>query len=861
MRHSLLLLIIPVLLAAPLFVHAAQLSGLISVVHGGQPIVEGVEHYRSDFSLTNSYTFNFTWPNAVGNLQGQFYLIKGTFGALDGAPQPGVNYTSTNQSWASNVTSVTKSLGFQLGGTSLASGTYTLMVAELSNTSPANTMTWFASGGAEGTPPINYSFITFDYTAADRSDELPGALASVETATNATSGNGKVITDNAEVYRDELNPLNGTTDGFWRFRFNWPNAVANQQALLFVFRGPLGSLEGGAPAAGVNYGSTQQAWAAGENTIGKFINLPPLNHPSTSPSTYTVMVAEATASHNPGAAQKYAEWFASGGTQGSAPRRYSTLSFEFKGDRPTEPDPVIIIPGILGSWEKNGKLIIDPVLHTYDDLINTFVLNGFVEGDTIFSFPYEWRDTNIFTAGLLRDKINEVQAICGCDKVDIVAHSMGGLVARYYIQSGLYENDVDQLIFIATPHLGSPKAYLAWEGGEFGFQFRDNILEFILRQEARKKGFDDLFDYIQNRPVNSVQQLLPTFDYLLEQGIGLRPYPIAYPQNTFLENLNSNVASLLSSGVSIANVVGNTGAASTISVLRVVDSPSPPKWPHGYPEFFSNPLTDRGLEYGAGDDTVTLESARFVDSNVTEINAGHNAVVKASQALVYETLVGEAPAQVSNLQQDADLFLLLQVLSPVDIQIVAPDGKRLGKDFETGNEFDEIQGAFYSGFRTDNEYAVIPNPQNGEYKVLSQGTDNGGKYTLVSGYASPSGLVQQGVASHVLPGDTEEMTLTINNQSPEDLTIEDTTVVTYGTLLVHIEQAAMLGWIIDNKFKKLLNGTAKKAEKLSDQNRGFAEKALLYGLLVELRVGLKKGKINDEGSSLLKEDVEALLRE
>ena len=46
-----------------------------------------------------------------------------------------------------------------------------------------------------------------------------------------------------------------------------------------------------------------------------------------------------------------------------------------------------------------------------------------------------------------------------------MAHSMGGLVAREYTQSADYENDIDQLIFLGTPHRGSPKDYLAWEAG------------------------------------------------------------------------------------------------------------------------------------------------------------------------------------------------------------------------------------------------------------------------------------------------------------------------------------------------------------------------------------------------------------
>jgi len=48
------------------------------------------------------------------------------------------------------------------------------------------------------------------------------------------------------------------------------------------------------------------------------------------------------------------------------------------------PDPAIIIPGIMGSWEKDGAWQIDPIFHTYDNLIEAFVA---AVRDTIESDP------------------------------------------------------------------------------------------------------------------------------------------------------------------------------------------------------------------------------------------------------------------------------------------------------------------------------------------------------------------------------------------------------------------------------------------------------------------------------------------
>jgi virulence-associated protein VagC len=132
-------------------------------------------------------------------------------------------------------------------------------------------------------------------------------------------------------------------------------------------------------------------------------------------------------------------------------------------------DPLVIVPGIMGSAEEMvGKdLVLDPILHSYDEMVDSLKDNGYQEGVNLFTFPYNWRKSNVMTADKLSQKIQQIKQETGLMYVDIAAHSMGGLVARQYIQRKGYSYDVDQLITMGTPHKGSPKAYLMWEGGEF----------------------------------------------------------------------------------------------------------------------------------------------------------------------------------------------------------------------------------------------------------------------------------------------------------------------------------------------------------------------------------------------------------
>jgi parallel beta-helix repeat protein len=432
-------------------------------------------------------------------------------------------------------------------------------------------------------------------------------------------------------------------------------------------------------------------------------------------------------------------------------------------------NPVIIVPGIMGSAEHDGKLVIDPILHTYDDLIATLEANGYVEGKTLFPFPYEWRDSNVQSAVLLKDKINEIKTDClvanlenvDCTKVDLVAHSMGGLVARQYIEYGGYQNDIDQLIFLGTPHHGSPQAYLQWEGGSFPKDTLSQIVQLVFNIEATEKLYSSMFSYIHNRPISSVQELLPTFNYLKDKDTGvIRVYPNNYPQNIFLEALNSNTGmqKLLNSGIKIKNIVGDTGA-NTVATIRVVKSENS-VWADGEPDGFEGSVADHGLEMNSGDGTVTTYGSNLDNSIQNEIaySTDHKGLPSAKEESVFNILTGKTITNGIHRGLIQKL-LSIQLHSPIDMLVTAPDGKRMGKNFATGEEYNEIPGAFYSGFQTDEEYITIPNPIDGEYKIEVQGTGNGGNYGVVTNYVSDNSNVSKEYSGTIKPGEVQETSI------------------------------------------------------------------------------------------------------
>ena len=69
-----------------------------------------------------------------------------------------------------------------------------------------------------------------------------------------------------------------------------------------------------------------------------------------------------------------------------------------------------------------------------DHLVKEFVAQGYVKDTDLFTFPYDWRyGVDEDTVAKLKQKIADVLKTSEADKVDIVAHSTGGLIVKKYV--------------------------------------------------------------------------------------------------------------------------------------------------------------------------------------------------------------------------------------------------------------------------------------------------------------------------------------------------------------------------------------------------------------------------------------------
>ncbi|MEY2471354.1 MAG: hypothetical protein QOK28_683 [Actinomycetota bacterium] len=75
-------------------------------------------------------------------------------------------------------------------------------------------------------------------------------------------------------------------------------------------------------------------------------------------------------------------------------------------------------------------------------------------------------------AAKLSDRVDKICALTGADKVNLVGHSLGGLVSRWYVQEMGGDRKVNTAITLASPHKGTIAAFVP--GGRTAKECRPN---------------------------------------------------------------------------------------------------------------------------------------------------------------------------------------------------------------------------------------------------------------------------------------------------------------------------------------------------------------------------------------------------
>ncbi len=375
---------------------------------------------------------------------------------------------------------------------------------------------------------------------------------------------------------------------------------------------------------------------------------------------------------------------------------------------------------------------------SYQPLIDFFTSNGYTLNTDLFIFPYDWRKDLSLTKDLLDQKINSVLTQTSSGKVDLLAHSMGGLVASNYISDPQKATKVRKLIKLGTPNLGSVEFLKALRHGTC-------LTKSGIPQQPFCLGItpSETQDILRNTP--GAYQLSPSQNYFSFYNGSSDTLPTPFRDERDIDN-NSVTGSLNYSQAKqlLTNLGHNTPLftpaesfhildnnlqnTNSVEVKNIVGSglPTLGQIIEKYSFDFAGlkiPKTDELLING--DDTVPLLSASLNQTqNVFYTKQNHSGLVSNGPALnLVKNILGNDPALPTGISTTPIKLNGKQfsVHSPVNLHIYDQNnnhtGPLLSGDFEVN-----IPGSTYETLG-DTKFIFLPD--NGIYTIKFESLASG----------------------------------------------------------------------------------------------------------------------------------------
>jgi len=145
---------------------------------------------------------------------------------------------------------------------------------------------------------------------------------------------------------------------------------------------------------------------------------------------------------------------------------------DFKG---YDHEPIVFVHGWQGGLDplcpNHDKRFFQEMDSYFENVDNYLVTAGYyVKHASLMTWTC-WTESLGDNAVWLKDTIDRAKTATGRDSVILIAHSMGGLVSRAYIENDRYlqdgNEDVSKLITFGSPHLGVPADIMAVVIGRF----------------------------------------------------------------------------------------------------------------------------------------------------------------------------------------------------------------------------------------------------------------------------------------------------------------------------------------------------------------------------------------------------------
>ena len=493
-----------------------------------------------------------------------------------------------------------------------------------------------------------------------------------------------------------------------------------------------------------------------------------------------------------------------------------------------EKEPVIIVPGIMGSFlnrvsdgqefwpdviemrnsisdnyldnlklNMEGEQYNDQIMYAPDvirevsalsplpilkysylkNLIEKLKAIGYIENRNLFLMPYDWRLDISSESERIANRINAIAGGSQNGKVNVIAHSLGGLLIKDYLSKAT-STLVNKIIFVGTPHLGAPKAFkILRDGDDLGMSKagiglnRDRVKEIIQNMPALyellpSQKYFNIVGYVQDSRMPIIGLLKYADTKTLMQNDGRNPTLLARAERLHASLDNENLGNL-----SITNIVGCQNP-STLGIYRINQD--------GHHDFL-------GIN---GDGTVPAMSALDVDGSsgnffvrYDQTGIDHQGLVVDDRTvnLITEIVSGKSPTLSRGIftsrevcftvpeQFSGETTISVSTYSPVALHAYDSEGRHTGilpdGNFEIG-----IPESQYEKIGESNFIFV---PAGHEYKFVVDGL-NSGKFDLKVRKYKGSNLGESVTYLNVpVEGNQTNAELLITNNNPSNLKVDE----------------------------------------------------------------------------------------
>ncbi|MEK9179191.1 MAG: alpha/beta fold hydrolase, partial [Patescibacteria group bacterium] len=419
------------------------------------------------------------------------------------------------------------------------------------------------------------------------------------------------------------------------------------------------------------------------------------------------------------------------------------------GSQQVSRTPTVLIPGFLGSWNKEALLhkqtvnwdtwILSPFAHEYDGIIQTLKNIGYVENTDLYIFPYDWRKNVDDAANDLKSFIDtKVVPNHASEQVNIIGHSYGGLVGRIYTQK--YNPPfINKVVTVGSPHSGVAQAYKAVEAGEI--ETEDSLLwlaQKLVLQLFRDGAKTDR--QVMNEQFPSIKDALPLYNYLEN---------LVNPsiQNTRLSTYQSILSTVLPKLITVSGTGFQTLYQYKVGLRSKLDQLLD-LYPDGRPT----------QTYTTDGDSLVIKSSAIRGDNSYSLSSDHGELIYSSVGIqkILEVLnISYQQNQISignkTIIKPSLIFL---VFSPATLEV------------QYGNTtYPEQEGM-----------VLVENAISGNYMVRAKGTAQG-RYTILVGSLGTQVDTWKKIEGEITNSnpsqEVDEYTVSFSNSSPDKHPIDN----------------------------------------------------------------------------------------